>query len=441
MISRLVFTLFFLVGSFNLEAQDLHIDKLNNFITQIEDNNRSIGSLTIHKDGEQIYSRNFGQSNVPQQKYDAQTKYQIGSITKIFTAVLIFQLVEKGNLSLEDKLEKFFPDMPGAKVITIKQMLNHTSGLGDYTWKDNNPDWLHKKVTEPQILDEIKHQGLVFKPGEKQEYSNSAYYLLAKITEELYHKEYAILIQEEICQPLGLKNTASVSIKSENLYKSYKYDTSGKWIIVEDFYFPNTKGVGDIVATTVDMLNFINALFNYKILKKETVEIMKPIIENNESFGKGLMLMPMRTQLLYGHGGDTKGTHSVLGYNEKDRLSIALVINGERYTRNQFLLGVLSIMYQEPFDFPSFKTVEVSIEEMNKYVGTYSSPQLPIKIVILNDKGVLYAQGTGQPALQLDPYESKKFQFEEAGVKIEFLPESNIMIFKQGGMVIEMKKG
>lgn len=440
MTSRFFFTLSFLLGILNLTAQNLHIDEVDRFVTLIEDNNRSIGSLTIHKDGKQLYNRNFGQSNIPQQRHDQDTKYQIGSITKIYTAVLIFQLVEKGNLSLDDRLERFFPDMPGAKEITIAQMLNHTSGLGDYTWKEDDSNWLLKKVTEQQILDEIKHQGLVLKPGERQEYSNSAYYLLAKITEKLFRKDYPILIQEKICKPLGLKNTTSMAAKSANVYRSYNYDADGKWMEVEDFYFPNTKGVGDIVATTADMLTFINALFHYNILKKETVAIMKPIIAEKEYFGRGLMQIPMRTQLLYGHGGDTKGTHSVLGYNEKDGVSIALVINGERYTRNQFLLGLLSIMYEEPFDLPTFKTIEVSVAEMDTYTGTYSSPQLPIKIMIFHDKGVLYAQGTGQPALPLEPYDVKKFQFEEAGVQIEFQPEKNIMIFQQGGMVIETKK-
>lgn len=425
---------------FSTKAQNLHIDKVDSLITLIESNNRGIGSLIICKDGKEIYNRDFGHAAIPKLKRDQDTKYQVGSITKIYTAVLIFQLVEKGKLSLDDKLEKFFPDMPGASEIVLKQMLNHTSGLGDYTWKDENPKWLHKKVSEKQILDEIKHQGLVFKPGEKEEYSNSAYYLLAKISEKVYGKNYEVLIQEQICKPLGLKNTASVLMNPGNLYASYEYTKNSKWVKTEDFYFPNTKGVGDIVATPKDLLQFIHSLFRYELMKKETVEIMKPLVEKQEYFGRGLMQIPMRTQVLFGHGGDTKGTHSLLGYNEKDSMSIALVINGERYTRNQTILGVLSLMYEEPFDFPIFKEVQVSKNEMDKYSGTYSSPQLPIKIAVSNDKGILYLQGTGQSILPFEAYDTNKFQFEEAGVKIEFLADNKTMIFQQGGATIEMKK-
>jgi D-alanyl-D-alanine carboxypeptidase len=437
---KLIFSLILLMTAFRVAAQNLHIDKVDSFITLIEDNNKSIGSLTIWKDGKELYNRNFGQAAVPEQKYGQNSKYQIGSITKTYTAVLIFQLIEKDRLSLDDKLEKFFPDMPGAKEITIRQMLNHTSGLGDYARKGNNPNWLHKKVAEQAILTEIKRQGLVAKPGEKEEYSNSAYYLLSRIVEKIYEKDFGVVIQEQICQPYGLVNTASVLTNPDNIFLPYEYTKHGTWVETADFYFPNTKGAGDIVATTTDLLQFINKLFHYEILKKETVEIMKPIIEQKEYFGRGLMQIPMRTQVLYGHGGDTKGTHSLLGYNEKDGVSIALAINGEHYTRNQLLLGVLSIMYEEAFELPSFKEVNISTEKMKQYTGTYSSPELPIKINVTHKKGKLYAQGTGQSTIPLEAYDDNKFQFDQIGVKMEFLPDGQSMIFKQGGRTFQMKK-
>jgi len=240
MTSRLILLLLFIAATFNSAAQNLHLDKVDAFVTLIENNNRSIGSLTIYKNGKQLYDRNFGQTHIIENKFDKQTKYKIGSITKTYTAVLIFELIEKGSLSLEDKLEKFFPDMPGAKEITIGQMLHHSSGLGDFVWKEENPDWLNHKVTEKQIFDEIKKQGLVFTPGEKQEYSNSGYYLLAKIAEQIGKKDYAALIDEKICRPLGLKNTVSMSKEATNVFASYTYGTDQSWTEAEDFYFPNT---------------------------------------------------------------------------------------------------------------------------------------------------------------------------------------------------------
>src|SRR5690606_26340642 len=101
----------------------------------------------------------------------------------------------------------------------------------------------------------------------------------------------------------------------------------------------------------------------------------------------------------------------------------------------QFLLGVLSMMYEEDFEVPAFKEVEVHTTDLDRYTGTYYSKELPIDISVFHDKGILYAQGTDQPALPLEPYDTHKYQFDQVGVKLEFLPESNQMIFKQGGMV------
>ncbi len=440
MTSRFILSFILLITAFGATAQNLHIDRVDSLISLLETNNRCIGSLIISKNGKELYNRYFGQKAVPKMKHDQHTKYQIGSITKTFTAVLIFQLIENGRLSLDDKLEKFLPEMPGTNEITLRHMLNHTSGLGDYIQKEGKPLWLLKKVSEQEILDEIKHQGLAFKPGEKQEYSNSAYYLLAMIAEKMYNKNYGVIVQEQICEPLGLKNTASVLTNSENIYPPYWCNPNGKWVKIPDFDFPNTKGAGDIAATPEDMLLFIQALFNYQILKKETVEIMKPVLDPDEYFGRGLMQIPLRKHLFLGHGGDTKGTHSLLGYNEKDGVSIALTINGERYTRNQLILGVLSVMYEEPFEFPVFNEIKVSKTEMDRYSGTYSSPELPIKIVVSHSKGVLYLQGSGQPTLPMEAYEPNKFLCDEVGVKVEFLPDGKTMVFKQGGMTFEMKK-
>lgn len=437
---RFTFPFLLLLAAFATSAQNLHLDQVDSYVSLLESNNRVIGSLAISKNGKELYNRDFGQAAIPKLVHDQQTKYQIGSITKTYTAVLIFQLVEQGKVSLDDHLEKFFPDFPGAKEITISHMLNHKSGLGDYVRKKGKSGWLDKKVSEKQILAEIKRQGLIFKPGEKQEYSNSAYYLLALIAEKVFEKNYGVLIREQICEPLGLKNTASILAAPENIYPPYDYQKNGKWTEATDFYFPNTKGAGDIVATPEDLLTFIDALFNFKLLKKESVELMKPLVEQKEYFGKGLMQIPLRKHLLLGHGGDTHGTHSVLGYNEKDSVSLVLVINGERYTRNEMILGVLSILYEEPFELPSFKTVEVAAEELDRYTGTYASTKPAIKLAISNKKGTLYGQVAGQGAIPFVATDTNKFQFEEAGVQIEFLPDGSTLIFKQSGMVLELKK-
>lgn len=121
------------------------------------------------------------------------------------TAILILKLIENGKLKLDTKLSDFYPEITNSQKITIKNMLEHTSGLGNFAIRDGTM-WVIDKVSEQEILDEIKKQGVSFEPNEKVVYSNSAYILLRKIIEKKYRKDYHEIVQKEIVQPIGLKN-------------------------------------------------------------------------------------------------------------------------------------------------------------------------------------------------------------------------------------------
>lgn len=426
-----------LLVSFGAFAQNIDAAKIDDYISHIEKNNRDVGSVSIFKDGKQVYNRSFGQQNIPGLKADANTKYQIGSISKLFTAVMLFQLVEKGQLALDEKLADYFPQIPNANKITIKNLLEHSSGLGDYAGKEGDPLWLTKKVSEQQIFDEIIKQGIEFEPGADRSYSNSAYYLLVRILEKKYKSDYASILQKQIIAPLQLKNIDSYNPKNTNFFKSYAYTT--KWEAIDEFEFSNVIGVGDIVATTQTLNAFMEALFQYKILKKETVEMMKP---NNEgAFGRGLMLIPFYEVISYGHGGDTFGTHSVAAYTEKDKMALSFSINGERYPHNDFAIGLLSIIYGKDHQYPDFKEAFVhTTEEMDLFLGVYSANDFPLKITITKEGNTLLAQGTGQPSFALECYGRNKFKFDQAKLKIEFVPAENKLILNQLGNEFEMKK-
>src|SRR5690349_772169 len=117
-------------------AQTLDKAKLNQFFDRLSEKNKAMGSLTVAKDGSVLYSRSIGYSqiNAAEKKTStAATRYRIGSVTKIFTATMIFQLVEEGKLKLTDTLDKFFPQIPNAGKITIAHILAHRSGISDLT--------------------------------------------------------------------------------------------------------------------------------------------------------------------------------------------------------------------------------------------------------------------------------------------------------------------
>ena len=415
--------------------------KLDNFLDYITKNKQGIGSISIFRKGKEVYKKDFGQNQLQNVKWNAGTGYQIGSVSKLITATMLMQLAEKGKLNIQDKLSKYYPEIPNADKITIESLLNHTSGLGDYAGE--NYQWLFKKsVGDKAILDTIKAQGVEFQPGEKTRYSNSGYYLLSRILEKVTKKPYHILLKENITSKAAMKNTFSALDNPKNVFKSYENE-KGKWIEVEDFDFRNCIGLGDIVSTPNDMNLFINALFNGKFVKKETLDKMLPKPGSKLDFGSGIMAIPFYNQVSFGHGGDTAGSHSVTAYSKKEDYSISIVINGEEYPHNAFYIGISNIIYNENFEYPKFenKSETASYDgKLKKYIGEYTSPDIPLdlKIFVNNDK--LFGQGKGQPEFQLELVEKDEFGFEKAGIKINFFPEKNQMQLLQNGKTYNFTK-
>lgn len=341
--------LFFL--TLNLFSQKIDLEKINNYINYIENNNGGLGSLSIFKDGKEVYNRSFGQEKLINIDYNKDTKYQIASVTKMVTAILTLKLIEDGKLKLDTKLSDFYPDIGNADKITIKNLLEHTSGLGNFAIRDG-AIWVMDQVGENEILDEIKKQGVSFQPNEKVAYSNSAYILLRKIVEQKYGKPYHEIVQKEIVKPLHLKNFASVKSNSGNVFRSYQFKEN--WKEIKDIEYTNVIGVGDIASTTMDMNILINSLFQNKILQKETLELMKPTI-GKEDWGRGLALFPFGDHLFFGHNGDVLGCHSRLIYNSEDKISIAYSTNGERIPANLFVENIVDIIYNKAMALPEIK--------------------------------------------------------------------------------------
>ena len=414
--------------------RDINTAKLDDFFSYITKSKQSIGSISIFRKGKEIYKRDFGQDQLPDVKWNAETAYQIGSISKLFTAVMLMQQLEKGKLSLTDKLSKYYPQIPNADKITIETLMNHTSGLGDYVGE--NYQWLFKKsVGDKAIIDTITAQGVEFQPGEKTRYSNSGYYLLSRILEKVTQKPYNALLKENITIKAGMKNTFSVLDNPKNVFKSYE-NKGGKWQVIEDFDFHNCIGLGDITSTPYDLNLFINALFNNQFVKKETLEQMMPKPGSKLDFGLGIMPVPFYNQVSFGHGGDTAGSHSIMSYNRKEDYSISMTVNGEEYPHNDLAIAILNVIYNQNFDYPKFETAVANSSyngKLKQYVGDYTSPEIPIGLKVFVKDDQLFAQGKGQAEFPLEMLEKNQYRFEKAGITLNFFPEKNEMQLLQNG--------
>jgi CubicO group peptidase (beta-lactamase class C family) len=189
-------------------------------------------------------------------------------------------------------------------------------------------------------------------------------------------------------------------------------------------------GAGSIVSTPRDLTQFIEALFSLKLISKNSLLQMKTI---TEGYGMGMFQIPFYTKKAYGHNGGIDGFASNLVYFPEDSLAVAYCTNGQVYPLNDILIGVLSICFNKEYVIPTFNTLTLTTEDLDKYLGVYSSKQIGLKITITKDNALLIAQATGQSSFPLDATEKDKFKFDQAGVKIEFDTDKNEMTLKQGG--------
>ncbi|MFP5437058.1 MAG: serine hydrolase domain-containing protein [Bacteroidia bacterium] len=421
---KILALIFGLMISLTAIAQDDHegarYEKIDSLMTYLYQNNKFMGSLTIRAKGVVLFSKAYGFADIDTKaKANPGTKYKIGSITKMFTACMIFQLIEEKKLSGGDKLSKFFPKMPNAEKITINYLLNHSSGIYNYT---NDSTFAGKLSTQQQrrdMLERLYKYKPAFEPGVRAEYSNSNYLLLGYIIQDITHKTYKEAVTERVLIKAGLKNTyyfSKVNLKKNEAY-SYKFE-NGKWVKQAEWHESIAGGAGALQSTTEDLTKFITALWDGKIVTPKSLTEMSTI---EMGFGKGMFNFPFGERKYFGHNGGIEGFESVLGYYPKDGIAVSLIANGVNYSFNDIMLGVLSCYYKLPYRFPDFKEKAVVAESMMKhYEGNYTNKSLPFVINVKLVNGTLRVHADEQGTFYLTPLTETEFTHEGSGVKMIF---------------------
>ncbi|HTF27921.1 MAG TPA: serine hydrolase domain-containing protein, partial [Flavitalea sp.] len=308
--------------------------KLDQFFDRLAEKNKAMGSLIIAQNGNVLYNRSIGYSQIngtEKKPLTTTSRYRIGSITKTFTAAMILQLVEEGKLKLTDTLDKFFPQIPNAQKITIVQILGHRSGIPNVR---RDQDAQKNVNTTPMSKDEmlalITKGKPDFEPDTKHLYSNSGYLLLGLVLEKITGKSYGEALEERIISRIGLKDTymatGNIDVnKSEALtYMNF----GGEWKQVPETHPSILFSAGAIVSTPNDMSRFIQALFDGKIVSGESLSMMKTMRD-----GEGLGMEPFEFagKTFYGHtgGGDNYGAW--LAYLPEEKLVVAYTTNAKVY--------------------------------------------------------------------------------------------------------------
>lgn len=422
-----------------LSAATFDTAKLSKLIAAVDKHQKIMGALTVSSNGKTVYNRAWGYRSVSNKQYtpnDTETKFRIGSITKTFTAVMIIQLIEEGKLSLDTRLAKFYPNIPNAAEITIEQLLNHHSGL--YNFTDSAYLTYHTQAkTKQELLALFAKHTPSFKPGTEGAYSNTNYVLLGFILEDITKDSYATNLKKRITGKLGLKSTyyGDKPSAAKNEASSFSFSDDG-WKEEPETHLSIPGGAGALVSTPNDLVKFMEGLFAGKLLKKVSLDKM---LDLKNGYGQGIFQFPFDEKHCYGHTGGIDEFHAMLAYFPAERVAFAFTGNGQTMDMNDLAIGVMSICFDKAYEIPDFAAQEYKLaaEKLAAYEGTYSSQQLPIKIKVWKEGSKLLAQATGQGAFPLTAVSEREFKFDPAKLKMIFdLTDSgNATQFtlKQGG--------
>jgi CubicO group peptidase (beta-lactamase class C family) len=296
--------------------------ELNTLMNKLAEADVFSGAVLLAKGGVPIFKGAYGMAN---KDFNApnriDTKFNLGSMNKMFTAVSIAQLVERGKLSFDDPLSKFLPDFPdkaAAEKIRIKHLLTHTAGLGGYFSKQRRDSSraLYRTVDD-MIKRAAADEKLLFEPGTRWRYSNTGMLVLGKVIEKVTGQSYYDYVRENITRPAGMVNTDCYELDKVNPNLAVGYD---KQFTDDGVFFTNNifahvlRGgpQGGGYSTVEDLLKFDLALWSNKLVGADYVKLLlsaKPEL-NSPDYGYGFQV---DTELqIAGHGGGFLGISSNL---------------------------------------------------------------------------------------------------------------------------------
>lgn len=290
-------------------------------------------SLMVVRDGRQIKAKGYGianlEWNVPA---TPDTVFEIGSITKQFTAACILLMSEDGKLSLDDKISAHLSNTPAAwSNITIRHLLTHTSGIKNYTGLDGFE--LTRHLTQARFIESIGAQPLDFQPGDSWAYCNTGYSLLGYIVENASGTNYWEFLRRRIFLPLGMNATRGRSPAAIIPRRAAGYELKDKLHVNRDYDLTDIFSAGAIVSTVQDMAKWNAALDGDKLLSAASrQQWWSPVKLNNgkvKNYGFGWFLDPLDGHKNIGHGGATSGFSATIQRFPDDKLCIIILCNAD----------------------------------------------------------------------------------------------------------------
>lgn len=331
--------------------------KLDSLLNRINKRHDFHGAVLVAKNKKIVYQNQVGYADFRKKTpIKSESAFQLASVSKQFTAAAIMQLKEKNKLKLTDSVNAYFPDFP-YKNITIKNLLNHTSGLPKYfwvaehEWKENKPP-TNKDLME--VLPVSKAQRF-FKPGRNFDYSNTGYFVLASIIEKVTGISFNRYLQKNIFDPLNMKNSYVYSYQNDtirkNQLKGYRLYRGWKHIKIGNTVNDAIVGDKNVYSTLEDLFKWTYGLNSGLLITKESLDLMytkgETIYGRKVPYGFGFRL-DIRDQKNIYHYGKWNGFSTALtNYLEEDL--VVIVLEHTSYTSLKYLNKKIKKIVSENF--------------------------------------------------------------------------------------------
>ncbi len=363
------------------------------------------GKVLLRK-GYGLASQELGVANGPE------TKFQIASVSKTFTAAAVLLLAKQGLLHLDDPLSKYIPDFPRGGEIKVSHLLGHTSGIPDVYSLPEYEEMRTRRVPIAELIALLKTKPLDFAPGTASGYSNSGYALLAYIVEKVSGRSYQDFLRERILAPLHLDHTGPWERQPIVPGRASGYEP---WLapagLINAPYYDESVllGGGDLYSTVDDLYAWCRATRENRLLD---------LSSSKDPYGWGPRKRFGRDTLE--QDGSDPGFVAHLAAYRKDDVCVVVLGNIRTGAIDKIKLDLAGLLFGEKAEPPApRKPVKVDPKALDGYVGRYEvSPKLILTVE--RRGGDLYLKGTGGFFLPLEPLSETRFFYRQLYVPLEF---------------------
>ena len=374
-------------------------------------------AIGVSRGGKTVYTKGFGQADLEAGvAADAGTVFLIGSITKQFTAASILQLIERGKLKLDDHLTTYFPDWPApADQVTVRQLLNHTSGIKSYTGLPGWRVYQRQALSHDSLLGFVRSVPFDFPPGTDFRYNNSGYYILGVLIEKLSGQTYPEYLAKHVFEPLGMTGSRYCDHRPLIPHRSHGYALRPDGFQNADpLDMGNPFAAGALCSTVGDLLTWTRALEAGKVIGQESYRVMTtPVPLPNgalQRYAFGLGIGTLDGHRSVSHNGGINGFRSQMASYPDDSLIVTVLANTEtdlpdklEKTISRWALGI-------PIIPP--KNLAITSSDIERLSGRYATTAAGVRVwgesgrlvmALPGRTGPLLAQGDDRFVLESDP--------------------------------------